>query len=229
MNSKVKSAAPAKDFDLEGLQTDFPTATELQRFVYDETGVVLNLKGRSNQVKYTTALAVLNGEPVDEKFIGSENPYIDRADLVPEDPLKPVPERATGLPPLTQVANTFYSPMIPHPDKESRSRKQQVQCQFRKYRNGVLTYEVMGPIEPRPEGKVLDKYGKERPEIIRWVDPRTGEQIMRDKDGIYTEIGNRLRAVLIKQGVFATWLDKDIMRADNTLLRDVWGDETTGR
>ena len=229
MNSKVKSATPSKDFDLEGLQTDFPTATELQRFVYDETGIVLSLKGRSNQVKYSTALAVLNGEPVDEKFIGSENPYIDRADLVPEEPLKPVPARAEGLPPLTQVANTFYSPMIPHPDKESRSRKQQVQCQFRKYRNGVLTYEVMGPIEPRPEGKVLDKYGKERPEIIRWVDPRTGEQIMRDRDGIYTEIGNRLRAVLIKQGVFATWLDKDIMRADNTLLRDVWGDETTGR
>jgi len=229
MNSKAKSAAPPKDFDLEGLQTDFPTATELQRFVYDETGIVLSLKGRSNQVKYATALAVLNGETVDPKFIGHENPYIDRADLVPEDPLKPVPERAAGLPPLTQVANTFYSPMIPHPDKESRSRKQQVQCQFRKYRNGVLTYEVLGPIEPRPEGKVLDKYGKERPEIIRWVDPRTGEQIMRDKDGIFTEIGNRLRAVLIKQGVFATWLDKDIMRADNTLLRDVWGDETTGR
>ena len=224
MNSKAKQPT-TKDFDLEGLQTDFPTATELQRFVYDETGVVLNLKGRSNAIKYNTALAVLNGETVDPKFVGTENPYIDRADLVPEEPLKPVPERADGLPPLTQVANTFYSPMIPHPDRESRSRKQQVQCQFRKYRNGVLTYEVMGPIEPRPEGKVLDKYGKERPEIIRWIDPRTGEQIMRDKDGIYTEIGNRLRAVLIKQGVFDNWVDKDIMRSDNTLLRDVWGDE----
>ena len=224
MNSKAKQPT-TKDFDLEGLQTDFPTATELQRFVYDETGIVLSLKGRSNAIKYGTALAVLNGETVDPKFIGTENPYIDRADLVPEEPLKPVPDRAEGLPPRSQVANTFYSPMIPHPDRESRSRKQQVACQFRKYRNGVLTYDVIGPIEPRPEGKVLDKYGKERPEIIRWIDPRTGEQIMRDKDGIYTEIGNRLRAVLIKQGVFATWLDKDIMRADNTLLRDVWGDE----
>jgi hypothetical protein len=31
--------------------------------------------------------------------------------------------------------------------------------------------------------------------------------------------------VLIKQGVFDNWVDKDIMRSDNTLLRDVWGDE----
>jgi hypothetical protein len=186
---------------------------------------VLNLKGRSNAVKYSVALAALNGEQVDDRYIGTENPYIDRADLVPEEPLKPVPARAAGLPAITQVANTFFSPMIPHPDRESRSRKQQVQVQFRKYRNGVLTYEVLGPIEPRPEGRVLDRYGKERPEIIRWVDPRTGEQIMRDKDGVYTEIGNRLRAVLTRQGVFANWVDRDILRSDNTLLKDVWGSD----
>jgi len=222
MNKKA-TVSHSKDFDLEGLKTDFPTATDLQRFVYDETKVVLNLKGRSNEVKYQVALTVLNGEEVDPKYLGSENPYIDRADLVPEEPLKPVPERATGLPPITQVASTFYSPMIPHPDREARSRKQQVQCQFRKYRNGAITYEVMGPIEPRPEGKVLDKYGKERPEIIRWTDPRTGEQVLRDKDGIYSEIGQRLRAVLIKQGVWSVWVDKDITRSDATLLKDVWG------
>jgi len=213
------------DFDLEGLQTDFPTAKELERFVYDQTGIVLNLKGRSNAVKYEVALRALNTQDVEEKYLGAENPYIERADLVPEEPLQPVPPRGEGLPPESQVANTFYSPMIPHPDKESRSRKQQVSVIFRKYRNNVLTYEVIGPIEPRPEGKVLDKYGKERPEIIRWVDPRTGEQLMRDREGVYTEVGNRLRAVLVKQGVFANWVDKDIMRSDTTLLRDVWGND----
>ena len=223
---KVEKSQLNTEFDLEGLQTDFPTARELERFVYDQTGIVLNLKGRSNAVKYQVALDALNTQEVEDKFLGAENPYIDRADLVPEEPLKPVPDRAESLPPLTQVVNTFYSPMIPHPDRESRSRKQQVHCQFRKYRNGVLTYEVLGPIEPRPEGKVLDKYGKERPEIIRHIDPRTGEQIMRDKDGIFTEVGNRLRAVLIKQGVFANWVDKDIMRSDTTLLRDVWGTDS---
>jgi hypothetical protein len=222
MNSKVK-VAKQLDFDIEGLKTDFPTAKDLERFVYDQTKVVLNLKGRSNDVKYQVAMNVLNGESVDEKYLGAENPYIDRADLIPEEPLKPVPDRASGLPPVTQIANTFYSPMIPHPDPESRSRKQQVQVQFRKYRNGVITYEVLGPIEPRPEGKVLDKYGKERPEIIRWIDPRTGEQVLRDKEGIFTEIGNRLRAVLLKQGVWTNWVDKDITRSDNTLTRDVWG------
>jgi len=223
MNKKTTTVKA--EFDIEGLQTDFPTAKELERFVYDQTQIVLNLKGRSNAVKYQVAMDVLNGVEVDAKYLGGENPYIDRADLVPEEPMKPVPDRAVGLPPLTQVANTFYSPMIPHPDRESRSRKQQVQVQFRKYRNGVITYEVLGPIEPRPEGKVLDKYGKERPEIIRWIDPRTGEQILRDKDGIFTEVGQRLRAVLIKQGVWNVWVDKDITRVDGTLLRDVWGND----
>ena len=222
---KIEPNQLTTEFDIEGLQSDFPTATELARFVYDETRVILNLKGRSNAVKYQVALDVLNGKEVDAKFLGNENPYIDRNDLVPEEPLKPAPERAEGLPPTAQIASTFYSPMIPHPDKESRSRKQQVSCQFRKYRNGMISYEVMGPIEPRPEGRVLDKYGKERPEIIRWIDPRTGEQILRDKDGVFSEIGQRLRAVLIKQGVWVNWVDKDITRADTGLLRDVWNND----
>ena len=162
---------------------------------------------------------------MDPRYLGTDNPYVDRADLVPEEPLRPVPERAAGLPPTAQVASTFFSPMIPHPDRESRSRKQQVQCQFRKYRNGIITYEVLGPIEPRPEGVKLDKFGKERPEIIRWVDPRTGEQILRDKDGVYTERGTRLRAVLIRQGTWQNWVDRDITRSDTSLLRDVWGDD----
>ena len=35
-------------YDLEGLMTDFPTAKELEKFVFDQTGIVLNIKGRSN-------------------------------------------------------------------------------------------------------------------------------------------------------------------------------------
>ena len=50
--------------------TDFPTAKELERFVYDETGIVLNLKGRANKLKYQVAMDVLNGVEVDQKFIG---------------------------------------------------------------------------------------------------------------------------------------------------------------
>jgi hypothetical protein len=39
-------------YDIDGLMTDFPTARELERFVFDETGHVLNLKGRANKMKY---------------------------------------------------------------------------------------------------------------------------------------------------------------------------------
>ena len=45
-------ATIAHAFDMEGLMTDFPNATELQKFVYDQTGIVLNLKGRANRIKY---------------------------------------------------------------------------------------------------------------------------------------------------------------------------------
>jgi hypothetical protein len=56
------------DYDIDGLMTDFPTATALERFVYDETGAVLNLKGRANKLKYQVAMDVLNGLQVDAKF-----------------------------------------------------------------------------------------------------------------------------------------------------------------
>jgi hypothetical protein len=54
---------------MEGLMTDFPTAKELERFVYDQTGRVLNLKGRANKLKYQVAMDVLNGLPVDPAFV----------------------------------------------------------------------------------------------------------------------------------------------------------------
>ena len=88
-----EEAAPVQpssefDFDLEGLMSDFPTATELERFVYDVKGVVLALKGRANKLKYQTAMDVLNGLEVDPKFIGDENPYVEKSELVPLDELK---------------------------------------------------------------------------------------------------------------------------------------------
>ena len=56
---------------------------ELERFVYDQTGIVLNLKGRSNKFKYQTAMDVLNGKTPDSALLGSENPYLDKNDIVP--------------------------------------------------------------------------------------------------------------------------------------------------
>ena len=89
------------DYDLEGLMTDFPTAKELERFVFDETGIVLNLKGRANKLKYQVAMDVLNGIQVDEKFIGGDNPYVEKSELVLEEPLRAKPARDKTLPPVS--------------------------------------------------------------------------------------------------------------------------------
>ena len=165
------------EYDIDGLMTDFPTATELERFVFDQTGVVLNLKGRANKLKYQVAMDVLNGQDVDPKFIGRDNPYLDKADMVPEEPLKTLPPRDKQIPDRDDIQNEFFTAFVPHSDPEYHAQGRMMHCTFRKYKNGTITYEVMGPIEPRPFGVKIDKFGRERPEIIKWVDPRTGEQI----------------------------------------------------
>lgn len=215
------------EYDTEGLMTDFPTARELERFVFDETGIVLSLKGRANKLKYQVAMDVLNGVPVDEKYIGRDNPYLERADLVPEEPLRPVPQRDPQIPDRSLVQNEFYSPFVPHSDSEYRAQGRRMHCTFRKYRNGVITYEVMGPIEPRPEGLKIDKFGRERPEIIRWVDPRTGEQLIQREDGTLTPIGRRLRAMLqtFKYNNSNQWLryvDREFISLDQRAAVNPW-------
>ena len=157
-------------YDLEGLMTDFPTAKELERFVFDETGLVLNLKGRANKLKYQVAMDVLNGEEVDAKFLGSENPYVDKTDMVPVEDLAEPPPRDASLPGRNHVQNTFHSRQIPHPDADYRAQGRWCDVTLRKYDNGVITYEILGPIDQRPHGEKLDKFGRIRPEIIKWVD-----------------------------------------------------------
>jgi hypothetical protein len=194
----AQSAGPAVEFDMEGLMTDFPTAKELERFVYDQTGRVLNLKGRANKLKYQVAMDVLNGRDIDPVFVGGDNPYIEKADLVPVEELRPVPARDASLPSIDQVQNNFVSRLVPHPDEEFRANMRRVDCVFRKYRNGMISYEVLGPIDQRPEGEKMDKFGRMRPEIIRWVDPRTGEQLVVRADGTMTPQGRNLRAMMQK-------------------------------
>lgn len=194
----AKTAVAGVEFDMEGLMTDFPTAKELERFVYDQTGIVLNLKGRANKLKYSVALDVLNGKEVDPTFVGGDNPYIEKADMVPVEDLKPTPKRDASLPDHTHIQNQFVSRMVPHPDPEFRALSRKVDCVFRKYRNGMISYEVLGPIDQRPEGEKMDKFGRMRPEIIRWVDPRTGEQVIIRKDGTLTPMGRNLKAMMQK-------------------------------
>lgn len=214
-------------FDLEGLMTDFPTAKELERFVYDETGIVLNLKGRANKLKYQVAMDVLNGDEVDPVFLGSENPYIDRTEMVPVDPIKEPPARDKMLPPRSETQNVFYSPIIPHPDEEQRAHDKKVHMMFRKYKNGMISYEILGPLEQKPHGEKIDKFGRTRPEIIKWVDPRTGEQVIMREDGTLTPQGKRLRAMMQTFKVNTTnqwevWIDREFVSLNDSVAHNPW-------
>ena len=142
-------ASSNAEFDTEGLMTDFPTATDLERFVFDQTGVVLNLKGRANKLKYQVAMDVLNGAEVDPRFIGDGNPYLDKAEMVPEEPMKELPARDRSIPGREEIQNEFYTAFVPHSDEQYRAQGRKMHVNFRKYKNGLITYEVLGPIEPK--------------------------------------------------------------------------------
>jgi hypothetical protein len=224
---QAPQALDAPEFDIDGLMTDFPTATQLERFVYDQTGIVLNLKGRANKLKYQVAMDVLNGQSVDSKFLGGENPYVDKAELVPEEPLKPTPPRDPSLPPHSDLQNSFYSPIIPHPDEEYRAQDKKVHMVFKKYNNGMISYEILGPLEKRPYGQKLDKFGRNRPEIIKWVDPRTGEQVIIREDGTLTPQGRRIRAMMQtfkvnKSNQWEVWIDREFISLNDSVAANPW-------
>jgi hypothetical protein len=217
-------------YDMEGLMSDFPTAKDLERFVYDETGIVLSLKGRAQKLKYQVAMDCLNGKDIDPQFIGKENPYIDKADMVPVEDIKEPPARDAALPPLTEVQNSFHSRTIPHTDQDLRAAGRYVEVTFRKYNNGTISYEVLGPIDERPKGEKIDKYGRVRPEVITWVDPRTGEQTAQRPDGTLTPQGKKLRALMKTFRVNNTnqweiWVDRDFMQNQDRVIRNPWADE----
>ena len=216
-------------YDLEGLMTDFPTAKELEKFVFDQSGIVLQLKGRSNKFKYQTAMDVLNGAEPDAALLGSENPYLDKNDLIPVDEPRPIPARP-GEVVGQQCVASFISKTFPHPDNDWKSQGQKCEVVFRKYMNNAITYEIIGPISTRPVGTRVNKFGKEVPEKYTWVDPRTGEQIIRSSTGMLTPIGTRLRQFMTKQKInksdyWSTWIDRDFVIGDGgNILGDPWGD-----
>ena len=223
----ISKTAVTAEFDIDGLMTDFPTAKELERFVYDQTGRVLNLKGRANKLKYQVAMDVLNGLEVDATFIGGDNPYIERADLVPVEDLRALPARDATLPDHEHIQNQFVSRLVPHPDQDMRSTGRKVDCVFRKYRNGMISYEVLGPIDQRPEGEKMDKFGRMRPEIIRWIDPRTGEQVMVRQDGTLSPMGRNLRAMMQRQkfndsNMWAVFVDREFADMVGGQLSNPW-------
>ena len=224
---EVPKSMSNAEYDLEGLMTDFPTAKDLERFVFDETGVVLNLKGRANKLKYQIAMDVLNGEEVDPKFTSDLNPYIDKAEMVPVEPLKEVPARDASLPDRKHIQNIFLCPVVPHPDENARAQDKKVSMLFRKYKNGMISYEILGPLEQYESGSKIDKYGRTRPEIIKWIDPRTGEQVIMRDDGTLTPQGKRLRGMMQtykvnKSNQWEVWIDREFISLDDSVKNNPW-------
>jgi len=225
---KPPSYTPSKrKFSVGGLKADFPTAKELEQFVFDETNVALKLKGIDPELKYELALQVLNGEAIDPEYITGHNPYIDQAELIPEDPIKPIPARDPRLP-NEEPMTIFHDFTIPHPDYQMRAYDAKVICQFKKYNNGAISYEILGPLEKHSEGEKLDKYGRARPEKFTWVDPRTGEQAIRLQDGTYTKMGQRLRTLMESRRVnknstvWTTWIDRDFTQFNRDSIDNPW-------
>ena len=217
-------------YDFEGLMTDFPTAKDLEKFVFDQTGIVLNLKGRSNRFKYQTAMDVLNGKEPEAYLLGNENPYLDKNDLIPVDELKKLPARPAEVQGQQCVAS-FISKTFQHPDSEWASQGQKCEVVFRKYINNAITYEIIGPISTRAVGTRVNKFGKEVPEKYVWVDPRTGEQLIRKETGAYTPVGTRLRAKMQaakinKSDYWSVWIDREFVISDGTnAIDNPWGSQ----
>jgi hypothetical protein len=217
--TRLKPAESEPLYDLEGLMTDFPTAKELEKFVFDQTGYVLNLKGRSNKFKYQTAMDVLNGQEPDEALMGKENPYLDKNDLIPVDEMKKIPARPAEVQGVLQVTS-FISKAFPHPDPDWAALNQKCEVIFRKYINNVITFEVIGPISTRPIGTRVNKFGKEVPEKYEWVDPRQGEQIVRTEGGMLTPVGTRLKNRMSKAKIngktfWETFVDREFWFGDS--------------
>jgi hypothetical protein len=215
-------------YDMEGLMTDFPTATELQKFVYDTTGVVLSLKGRANKVKFQVALDVLNGEIPAAEFLGKDNPYMDRNEHIPEETLRVLPPHDKRLDEAGGLVTRFGTKTFPHPNQEWAASDQKCDVVFRKYANGIITYEILGPIAKRAVGSKINKFGVKQPERIEWIDPRTGEVIIVDENNKVTPLGSRLKGFMTKQRVnksnmWDIWIDRDFVFSTVDSIDNPWG------
>ena len=218
---------PKIEYSLAGLKGDFPTAKELEQFVFDETHVALKLKGIDPEKKYEIALAVLNNESVDPQYISGANPYVDPAEMIPEDPLKPIPRRDPRLPKAEPLC-VFHDMTVPHPDSNMRALDARVTVCFKTYEDGSISYEVVGPLEKQSYGEKVDKYGRPRPEKFVWIDPRTGEQGLRYSDGSYSRMGQRLRSMMEMkrvnrtQSVWSVWIDRNFTAFNQDAIENPW-------
>ena len=209
-------------YDIDALKEDLPTAKDLAQFVYDKTQIALDLIGKPKEDQYQIAKNALEGKKIPSEYMTELNPYIDRKETIPMDELKPMPPRPTDLPDPTSQIHFFGATNMPHPSDPQSDRK--VQINFRKYNNGLITYQIMGPLEQQAVGSRLNKFGQNVPEKYTWLDPRTEETVMKRPDGTFTEKGRGLYSYCSGEKGGGIWnlIDKEFNSLTQKNIVDPW-------
>lgn len=209
-------------YDIEALKSDLPTAKELAQFVYDRTQISLDLIGKPKEDQYQVAKNALEGKKVPQEYITQDNPYVDKRELIPVDEIRKLPPRDEDLPPIESRVNFFGAFNMPHPFDPQSDKK--VQINFWKYDNGMITYQIMGPLEQVAEGSRINKYGQQVPEKYSWIDPRTTELVLRRPDGTFTEKGRGLYAYCSGEKGSGIWalIDKNIRAIAAKNIANPW-------
>ena len=209
-------------YDIEALKLDLPNAKDLAQFVYDKTGIALDLIGKNKDEQYAVAKRALEGKTVPQEFVTDDNPYVDKKDLIPEDPMPQLPPRDKDLPDLNSRVHFFGATNMPHPTDPQSDRK--VHINFWKYDNGMITFQIAGPLEKQAVGNRINKYGQTVPERYTWLDPRTPELVMRRPDGTFTEKGRGLHTYCIGEKGAGIWslIDKEQVSISAKNIANPW-------
>ena len=211
-------------YDIEALKADLPTAKELAQFVFDKTNgaISLDLIGKPKDEQYQVAKNALEGKKVPSDFLTGENPYMDKKDEIPEDPLRVMPSRDPNLPSEDAQVHFFGATNMPHPLDPQSDKK--VYIEFRKYENGLITYTITGPIEQVAVGEKKNRYGQTVPEKYTWIDPRTPELVMRNADGTFTKEGRGLHTYCVGEKGSGIWsmIDRDMVTVTAKNIANPW-------
>jgi hypothetical protein len=209
-------------YDIEALKADLPTAKDLAQFVYDKTQIAIDLVGKPKEEQYLVAKNALEGKKIPQEYMTDENPYIDRKELIPVDEMKKIPPRPDDLPPESSRVHFFGATNMPHPLDPQSDRK--VMINFWKYDNGMITYQVSGPIEQIAIGSRINKFGQTQPEKYAWLDPRTEEILLRRQDGSFTEKGRGIYSFCIGEKGAGIWplIDKDVITFTEKNIANPW-------
>jgi hypothetical protein len=211
-------------YDIEALKADLPTAKELAQFVFDKTNgaISLDLIGKPKDDQYQVAKNALEGKKVPSEFLTGENPYMDKKDEIPEDPLRVMPPRDPNLPSEDAQVHFFGATNMPHPLDPQSDKK--VYIEFRKYENGLITYTITGPIEQVAVGEKKNRYGQTVPEKYTWIDPRTPELVMRNADGTFTKEGRGLHTYCVGEKGSGIWsmIDRDMVTVTAKNIANPW-------